>query len=74
MSGSQRELDKRQQFYVTMVYLSLHVQHWEKEQHRLLKYVPKLLKIALPTMVSLPYVSFFFLTRAAKNQPNCPKG
>lgn len=59
MSGSQRELDKWQQFYVTVVYLSLHVWHWEKEQHRLLKYVPKLLKIALPAMVLLPSLSLF---------------
>lgn len=60
MSGSQWEFDKWQQFYVTVVYLSLHVQHWEKEQHRLLKYISKGLKIALPPMVSVFSGVFFF--------------
>ena len=52
MSGSLREFDKRQQFHVTVVYLSLSVQHWEQEWHRLLKYISKVLIIALPPMVS----------------------
>lgn len=52
MSGSLQEFDKQQQFHVTVVYLSLHVQHWEQEWHRLLKYISKVLIIALLPMVS----------------------
>lgn len=52
MSGSLQEFDKRQQFHVTGVYLPLHVQHWEQEWLRLLKYISKVLIIALLPMVS----------------------
>lgn len=57
--------------------LSQHVQHWEQERQRSLKFINKVLKTALPPMISIFSRVFFFLsflTTAAKYQPNCPEG